>query len=204
MDATTLIKQYPTTFREDVGLDFHRDDAEGLFHWLTATVLFAKPVSWKSSANTAKAFFDAGIVTAEQMADCGWSGRLEILEQSSMPRFRETMADLLGEMAGYVGERYAGDLHRLHDDCSIEGVTRRLTDVPGIGELGCDIYLKEVQHIWKTAFPYADEDALNAAQQIGLPGHAERLANGRSREDFVRLVSALTKAALENDKALAS
>ena len=76
---------------------------------------------------------------------------------------------------------------------------RRLTEFKGIGEVGADIFFREVQGVWDELYPFADRKALKAAKELGLPGSAEGLARLVSRKKFPLLVAALVRTDLARD-----
>ena len=75
---------------------------------------------------------------------------------------------------------------------------RLLKLIKGIGDTGCDIFLREVQAVWDEAYPFVDDLALEAARRNGLPGDAAALAGLVPRDEFPRLVAALTRDQLDN------
>ena len=74
-----------------------------------------------------------------------------------------------------------------------------LQEFSGIGPVGADIFVREVQLVWDEAFPYADKKVLQAARRLQLPGDGEELSKLVPRKDFARLTSALIRTALEKD-----
>ena len=68
----------------------------------------------------------------------------------------------------------------------------------GIGPIGADIFLREVQGIWTEAFPYADARVLKAAKKLGLPGDPKALSRRVARQDFPRFVAGLVRVDLNH------
>ena len=63
----------------------------------------------------------------------------------------------------------------------------------GIGGVGADIFLREVQTAWTELQPFADAAALRSAGKLDLPTKAEELAKLVPKKDFSRLVAALVR-----------
>jgi hypothetical protein len=74
-----------------------------------------------------------------------------------------------------------------------------LKEFKGIGDVGTDIFCREVQTVWDELFPFADKKALAAAQRLGLGDDAGALAKLVSRHDFPRLLAALIRTGLSKD-----
>jgi hypothetical protein len=75
---------------------------------------------------------------------------------------------------------------------------RLLQECKGIGDVGTDIFFREVQCEWSELYPFADKRALQAAKRFGLAADARALAELTSRGDFPRLINALVRADLEH------
>ncbi len=69
----------------------------------------------------------------------------------------------------------------------------------GIGNLGADIFLREVQLVWDELYPFADRKTLETATKLGLPETPDGLAALVSQKDFPHLVAALVRAGLAKD-----
>src|SRR5438552_6253139 len=111
------------------------------------------------------------------------------------------MSTMLGDTAELLLDKYKGDLRKLRDAAGRE-VKREhalLQEFSGIGPVGADIFLREVQLVWDEGFPYADKKVLQAARRLHLPGYGEELSKLVPRKDFARLTAALIRTALEKD-----
>ena len=92
--------------------------------------------------------------------------------------------------------RWRGDLRRLHerggsDTGKLRGL---LTEFPGIGPTGADIFLREVQGVWPDIAPYVDRKVLDGAKRLHLPSAADDLAALVPAGDIPALMSALVRA----------
>ncbi|MFO1153280.1 MAG: hypothetical protein U1E42_06395 [Rhodospirillales bacterium] len=83
---------------------------------------------------------------------------------------------------------------------------RLLQDFKGIGEVGADIFLREVQLAWEEVFPFADRRSLRAAARLGLDASASALAALVEHADVPRLMAALVRVELgkHHDRVLAA
>jgi len=68
-----------------------------------------------------------------------------------------------------------------------------LQQFKGIGKVGADIFLREVQDVWDEVFPYADERVGKAARQLGLPSDGRAPVRLVDRRDFPRFVAGLVR-----------
>jgi hypothetical protein len=69
----------------------------------------------------------------------------------------------------------------------------------GIGEVGADIFLREVQTAWPELKPFADPAALESAGKLRLPTKADELAKLVPDKEFPRLLAALIRCQLAKD-----
>jgi hypothetical protein len=76
---------------------------------------------------------------------------------------------------------------------------RLLKQLKGLGDVGVDIFFREVQLAWDEVYPFADGRALRAAERLGLGKDARALARGRDRRTFARLVAGLVRTELAKD-----
>ena len=76
-----------------------------------------------------------------------------------------------------------------------------LTEFPGIGPTGADIFLREAQSVWPDVRPYADRRTLAGAKRLGLPASPGDLVGLVGEADFGRLASALVRVALGEESA---
>jgi hypothetical protein len=145
----------------------------------------------------------AGDTTAKRMAAASWQDRVDALGRGHYRRYDERTATMLGDGAELVLDRYRGDLRRLAAEAGGDSraAARLLQQVPGIGPLGADIFLREAQAVWPWVRPYADRRITVAAKEFGLPGSAGGLAGVAGGEDLSRLTAALLRASRDKDLA---
>ena len=105
------------------------------------------------------------------MASSSWQDRVDALGRGHYRRYDERTATMLGEGAALLTRRWRGDLRRLRDEADGEAgrIAALLTEFPGIGPVGADIFLCEVQAVWPDVAPHLDAKVLDGARQLGLP-----------------------------------
>jgi hypothetical protein len=134
------------------------------------------------------------------MGESTWEERVKVLNENGYARYDERTARMLQDVADHVEGTYRGDLRRLREAAGHDpGEERkRLKAIKGLGDVGVDIFFREVQGVWQEIHPFADKLALRAAERHDLGKDAAGLARLVPREDFPRLVAALTRDELEH------
>lgn len=133
------------------------------------------------------------------MAAASWEDRARVLNEAGYARYDERTSSMLAETSELLLDRYRGDLRRLRAEADHDpaGERRLLKQFKGVGDVGVDIFFREVQRPWSELYPTADRRALKAAERLGLGqdvGDLGRLADG---DDLVRLVSGLVRVDLD-------
>jgi endonuclease III len=193
-----LIDRYGRTYAEEGGI-LLGDRPQPLYKLLVLATLLSARISADIAVSAARELFAAGYRSPKAMRAASWQDRVDALGRGHYKRYDERTATMLGKGAELLDERWSGDLRRLHREG--EGDPRRLagllTEFPGIGPAGADIFLREVQGIWPDVAPYVDNRVLAGATTVGLPGEAGALAElagpgGR----LVHLAAALVRVSL--------
>ncbi|WP_083591039.1 hypothetical protein [Aurantimonas sp. 22II-16-19i] len=197
--AERLLGRTEKTFAEEMGLDLSKNTPMPLFLWLVAANLFSARIGADQALRAAKALKDAGLTTADHMAEATWKERVLILNRNGYARFDEKTSGFLQEVADHCRDAYGGDLRTLREAAGRDpGEERRLLKAfKGIGDTGADIFFREVQVAWDELYPFADERALQAAERLGLGNDAKSLAGLVATADFPRLLTALLRADLD-------
>ena len=200
-DALTsvLLDRYGRTFAEEIGIPVEKNQPAPLFQLLVASLLFSARIAAKNAARAARALIDAGLTTPRKMADATWQERVDVITWHGYKRYDESTSTQLGQVANLCLDRYGGDLRRLREEAGYDvGEEKRLlTEFKGIGPLGADIFLREIQLAWDEVYPYADDRILQVAARLGLPDDTPGLAKLSRRRDFPRLVAALMRVHLQ-------
>ncbi|NDW06992.1 hypothetical protein [Jiella pacifica] len=194
-----LLQRTQKTFAEEMGLDLSKNTPMPLFLWLVAANLFSARISADQALRAAKALKDAGLTTADHMAEATWKERVVILNRNGYARFDEKTSRFLQDVADHCRDAYGGDLRKLREAAGRDPAEERrlLKAFKGIGDTGADIFFREVQVAWGELYPFADKRALQAAETLGLGNDAETLAGLVSKKDFPRLLTALLRADLD-------
>ncbi len=190
-----LLRVYGRTYAEDAGIRL-ADRPEPLYKLLVLSSLLAKRISADIALAAARELFDAGFGTPQSMMDASWQDRVDALGRAHYRRYDESTSRLLGAAAEHCLRRWGGDLRRLRREAN--GDRRRLvellTEFPGIGPTGADIFIREVQAVWPEYQPAIDAKVSAGARAVHLePSSIERLARGK---DLPKLTSALVRASL--------
>jgi hypothetical protein len=137
------------------------------------------------------------------MRDATWQQRVDALGRGHYRRYDERTSTMLGDGAALVLDRWGGDLRRLGEQAGYEPDKLRslLTEVPGIGKVGADIFLREVQAVWPKLRPFVDQRVAEGARRLGLPTSPDALVRLAGGDDLSRLTAALVRVSL--DKKLA-
>lgn len=193
-----LMDRYGRTYAEEAGI-LLGDRPQPLYKLLVLATLLSARISADISASAARELFAAGYRSPAAMRDASWLDRVKALSRGRYKRFDERTATMLGDGADLLAERWSGDLRKLHREG--EGEPRRLaallTEFPGIGPAGADIFLREVQGVWPDVAPYLDKRVLAGAALAGLPGDAAALAELAGPGDrLVHLAAALVRVSL--------
>lgn len=196
--AETLLQEHGTTFAQEIGIPLGQNAPSPLFRLLCATVLFSARINRSIAVKAAKALADQGWTTAEKMLDASWAERAQCLNQAGYARYDERTATMLGDTAQMLLDRYDGDLRQLRDaaEHNPQQEHQLLTEFKGIGQVGGNIFLREVQAVWEEVFPFADGRTLATAKELQLPDNAEDLRQLVGDADFPRLVAALVRVRL--------
>ncbi|HEX6384836.1 MAG TPA: hypothetical protein VF177_09215 [Anaerolineae bacterium] len=199
--AAALLERHGHTFADQLGIKVADNTPSALFRLLCAALLFSARIRWHIALKAAQALADKGWTTAAKMASSTWEERARTLNEAGYARYDERTSTMLGDTAQMLLDRYDGDLRNLRDEASRdpENERKRLKAFKGIGDVGADIFFREVQVAWDELFPFADERALETAQELGLPGDAAALVQLVGDKDFPRLVAALIRVRLEDD-----
>lgn len=200
--ARSLLEHGGETYAKEAGIKLEGKPA-ALYQLLVLSVLMSARISGGIALASAREVFQAGYTTPQKMREATWQQRIDALVKGGYRRYDESTSTTLGEGAQFVLERYGGDLRRMASEA--DGDVKRLQglvkQVKGIGNIGSDIFLREVQGVWPAVRPYLDKQAVKGAQRLGLPDDPESLTALVRDDDLDRFVAGLVRAA--RDKKLA-
>lgn len=196
-----LLSRHGRLFSEEIGIDLASNGASELFCWLLASLLFSTRISHAIASKSARVLIQRGWRTPQALARTTWQERVTALDEGGYVRYDERTSTMLGHDAELLIDRYDGDLRKLREEAARDPARERalLMELKGIGEVGVNIFFREVQLVWPELFPFADARTLADARSLRLPATPHSLRTlVRGRRDFVRLVSALVRLRLEH------
>lgn len=198
----TLLDRHGRTFASEAGIRLPRNTPAPLFQLLCLSLLISARISADIAVAAARALFDAGWTTPNKMAAATWEARTKVLNQSGYARYDESTSRYLEATAELLLEQHGGDLRevrRAADGDAIE-LRSRLTEHKGVGNVGADVFIREVQRVWPEFAPFVDDRTLEIADGLGLPDTAHGLRSEVDDvEEFTRLVAALVRSGLAGD-----
>jgi endonuclease III len=196
-----LLRRHGQTYAEQAGVKIEGNTPSPLFELLNLAMLLSARIAADKAVEAARALVQAKLTTPKKMAATSWQDRVDVITWHGYKRYDESTSRMLGDTAQKVLDHYGGDLRRLRDeaDQDVEKEHRLLQEFKGIGEVGADIFLREVQAVWPEAYPYADGKVLEAAGRLGLPKSPKRLAALVPKKQFPRLCAALIRTSLRHD-----
>ncbi|HEY3903962.1 MAG TPA: endonuclease [Streptosporangiaceae bacterium] len=197
-DADTvrlLLARLGQSYAEEAGIKL-ADRPAPLYQLLVLATLLSARISSDIAVAAARELFAAGYRTPAAMGEASWQDRVDALGRGHYRRYDERTSTMLGNAAGLLIQRWHGDLRKLRDEAEADAgrVAALLTEFPGIGPAGADIFLREVQAVWPGIAPYFDQRVLDGARIAGLPHDAAGLAAlAGSDADLPRLAAALVR-----------
>jgi hypothetical protein len=193
--VAALLRDYGRTYAEEC--DIRLMDKPGpLYQLLVLTSLLGKPISSNTATAAARELFQAGIRTPQAMLDASWQDRVDALGRGHYRRYDESTARLLGGAAQHCLDHWRGDLRRMRRaaDGDRKRLSQLLTQFPGIGPTGADIFIREVQVVWPEYRPALDAKVSAGASKVHLePSSIDRVAEP---QNVARLTSALVRVGL--------
>ncbi|MGK5532239.1 endonuclease [Streptomyces sp. URMC 129] len=194
--ARALLDRCGRTYAEQAGIRL-RNTPGPLYQVLVLAHLLSARIKADVAVAAARALFDAGMRDPQRMAEATWQQRVDALGVGHYRRYDERTATQLGQGAELALREYGGDLRRLRGPDAPD----RLREFPGIGPMGVDIFLREVQAVWPEYAPYIDGKAQDGAERVGLPRSPKTLGGLVAGDEVPRLTAGLVRVAL--DKKLA-
>jgi hypothetical protein len=195
---SALLAQHGRSYACELGIDISRNTPSALFRLLCASILFSARIKASVAVKAARAFFGQDWTTAKKMAESTWEQRVRVLNQAGYARYDESTSRMLGETADLLLTAYGGDLRCLREKAGRqpEEERRLLKEFKGLGNVGVDIFFREVQLVWNELYPFADAKAMQAARRLGLGDDVHQIAHLVDRADFNRLLAALVRVSL--------
>ncbi|GAB2921978.1 endonuclease [Rhodococcus aerolatus] len=189
---TRLLDRHGRTFADEAGISL-RDEPAPLFQLLVLTHVLSANISADLGVRAATALKKA-YRSAHAMADATEDDVFAVLNEARFLRKHRTAAQLV-QTAQRVVDEWDDDLRGLRDaaDGDPGRVRDLVTDFPGIGAVGADIFCREAQAVWPSLRPFVDDRVLGTATALGLPGSADGLAEALGDDDLAVLGAALVR-----------
>jgi endonuclease III len=190
-----LLQRHGRTFAEGLSIPIERNTPSPLFRLLCASLLFSARIQASIAAQAVRALRKQGWTTAKKMAASTWDVRARVLNEAGYARYDGITSTMLGSTTALLLESYKGDLRRLREAAMRRPERERqlLKEFKGIGDVGADIFFREVQVVWRELFPFVDARAQTAAVKLGLPQDPGALLDLAGEKDFPRLVAGLVR-----------
>src|SRR2546429_8072677 len=149
-----LLERDGRVYVEDAGIKL-ADRPGPLSQLLVLATLLSAPIPAETAVAAARELFAVGYRSPKAMSEASWQDRVDALGRGHYQRYDERTATMLGDGAELLTGKWHGDLRKLRDDADggADGIASRLTEFPGIGPTGADIFLREVQSVWTDIRP---------------------------------------------------
>lgn len=196
----TLIDEQGALYSEAMGASIERNTPQELFHWLIGAILLSARISGDLAVKAGQGLRMRDLHKIGAILETPRDKRIKVLNENGYARFDNIGADYIYAAAKLVDEKYKRDLRKMREEAGgdVARLCALLKEIKGIGDAGANIFLREVQWVWDEYCPRLDGPAVKAAKDLGLPADAKKLADlAGSKERFVRLAAALTRAGLE-------
>ena len=199
--AEAVLERHGRTYAEELGIDLGKNSPSALFRLVVASILFSARIGAQQGVRAARALAEQGWTTARAMGATSWEERVRVLNRNGYARYDERTSSMLGDACQLLLDRYGGDVRKLREDAGRDPAVERrlLKQLKGMGDVGVDIFFREVQVAWDELFPFVDGRALRTAERLGLGKDTKALARGRDRRTFARLVAGLVRVGLAKD-----
>jgi endonuclease III len=196
--VAALLDRAGQTYADEAGIRL-RDQPAPLYQLLVLATLLSARISAGVAVAAAQELFGAGFTTPEKMRRASWQDRVDALGRGHYRRYDERTATMLGDGADLVLGQYRGDLRRLAQVSKKDRdrTHELLQEVPGIGPVGADIFLREAQAVWAWLRPFTDRRVVEGARRLGLPTDPAQLADLVDGRDLARLAAALVRVSLD-------
>ncbi|MBB5914113.1 endonuclease III [Nocardia transvalensis] len=197
-----LLDRAGTSYATEAGITL-ADKPAPLFQLLVLAQLLSARISADIAITAARELNTSGYRTPQRVADAGWQELVDALGRGHYKRYDESTATRLGENSSLLLDKYHGDLRRLAAEADRDPT--RLADLlqqfKGIGPVGADIFLREVQDVWTWVRPHFDERARKGAEHLHLPTDPEALERLGPRGHDAEFAAALVRISLDDDLA---
>lgn len=193
-----LLHHHGQTYATEAGIQL-KDTPQPLYRTLVLAHLLSARIRASVAVSTSRALHEAGLRDPKRMADATRQQRVDALGHGGYHRYDQRTATQLSDGGRLLVDRWGGDLRRMRGqaDGDADALRKLLRELPGIGPVGTDIFLREVQDVWPEFGPFLDAKALQGAERLGLPRHPAEIRRLAGSATDAQLASALVRAALD-------
>lgn len=198
--ARTVLDRYGRTFADECGIR-GKNTPQPLFRLLCLSLLLATERNSTYGLQASVLLEEAGFNSPDALAAADPEQVMSALSGAKYARRLEQHTDRLQSSARHLLDTYDGDLRGLREAAAgdLDEMRRLVEDFKGIGAVGVQIFLREVQALWPEVRPYADDRARAGAEALGLPTAATELAGLVHGDDFARFVCGLVRVDFAGD-----
>lgn len=181
----------------DVGL---KNTPAPLFRLFLFSLLSSARISADIAVAASKELRRTGVTSARAAREAKRPDIIDALGRAHYVRYDERTATQIYDNGIRMKQVYQDDLRRLAEESeySPAKATLLLTEFEGIGPVGADIFLREVQDVWPWVRPYFDKRALDGARNLGLSGDTETLSSLVPDDKLALLAAVLVRASLDD------
>ncbi|MFE3026258.1 endonuclease [Nocardia tengchongensis] len=194
-----LLDRAGSGYAADAGIHLV-DKPAPLYQLLILAQLLSTRISARIAVAAARELLAAGYTTPPRVAEAEWSDLVAALGRAHYVRYDESTATRLIANAAQLIEDWRGDMRGLATESGRDPaeLARLLQRFAGIGPVGADIFLREVQDTWTWIRPYFDERARRGASELGLPADPSALAALARPGHVAELAAALVRVTLDH------
>lgn len=183
---TKLTKLYS----EELSIKLEKRSEKEIFKWFLASILFGKRIGENIAKKTYLEFNKANILTPQAILKAGWHKLVKLLDKGGYVRYDFGTADKLLEISKALLDKYGSKpltkIHTIAKDS--KDLELKLQEFKGIGPITCNIFLRELRHIWKKANP----EPLTIVKKLSKKFKIKLPAN-RKTKSFVKLEAMLIR-----------
>lgn len=194
-----LLDRAGRTYAEEARITL-KDTPKPLFQLLVLSTLLSSRISADIATRVARELFVAGWRTPDTMEAAPRAEVIAALQRGRYTRYDESTATRLRKMAHRVTAEYRGDLRELaqRSDHDAGAAARLLEEFDGIGPVGAEIFLREVQDTWTWLRPHLDDRALDGAETLHLPRDRGGLGALAGTRGTAPLAAALVRVTIDS------
>lgn len=184
-----LIKKFPKTYSEELGIDLKSRKPKEIFKWFLASILFGHRISETIAKNTYREFDRENLLTPQAILDAGWDELVRVLDNGGYVRYDFSTASALLEIMKGLKEKY-GSLEKLYEESNdSKDLEKKLQEFKRVGPTTVNIFLRELRYIWPKANPKISKFVRLAAENLRI----DLKKFNKRTEKFVKLESALLR-----------